>query len=120
MEIDPLEIKDVGELRKVVKEKGIEIPEMDKLGLTTLLDYVYKKVSRPKLVEPTIVFDYPKYMQPLARVSDKDERLVDQFQLVVNGWEVVKAYSELVDPIATSHSNPAIAQTQFSPYPSKA
>ena len=24
---------------------------------------------------------------------------MDQFQLVVNGWEIVKAYSELVDPI---------------------
>jgi lysyl-tRNA synthetase class 2 len=24
--------------------------------------------------------------------------MVDQFQLVVNGWEIVKAYSELVDP----------------------
>ena len=25
--------------------------------------------------------------------------MVDQFQVVVNGWEIVKAYSELVDPI---------------------
>jgi lysyl-tRNA synthetase class 2 len=25
--------------------------------------------------------------------------VVDRFQLVVNGWEVVNAYSELVDPI---------------------
>jgi lysyl-tRNA synthetase class 2 len=24
---------------------------------------------------------------------------VDRFQLVINGWEVVNAYSELVDPI---------------------
>ena len=32
-------------------------------------------------------------------MNDEDDRMVDQFQLVVNGWEVVKAYSELVDPI---------------------
>jgi lysyl-tRNA synthetase class 2 len=37
-------------------------------------------------------------MQPLARQSDKDENIVEQFQLVLNGWEVLKAYSELVDP----------------------
>jgi len=37
-------------------------------------------------------------MQPLARESDKDENIVEQFQLVINGWEVLKAYSELVDP----------------------
>jgi lysyl-tRNA synthetase class 2 len=38
-------------------------------------------------------------MQPLARVSDKDPRIVEQFQLIVNGWEICKAYSELVDPL---------------------
>ena len=37
-------------------------------------------------------------MQPLARQSDADENIVEQFQLVLNGWEVLKAYSELVDP----------------------
>jgi lysyl-tRNA synthetase class 2 len=25
--------------------------------------------------------------------------MVEQFQVVVNGWEIVKAYSELVDPL---------------------
>jgi len=37
-------------------------------------------------------------MQPLARQSDLDENMVEQFQVVINGWEVLKAYSELVDP----------------------
>jgi len=37
-------------------------------------------------------------MQPLARASDSDENIVEQFQLLLNGWEVLKAYSELVDP----------------------
>lgn len=37
-------------------------------------------------------------MQPLARQSDENEHIVEQFQLVLNGWEVLKAYSELVDP----------------------
>jgi len=38
-------------------------------------------------------------MQPLARISDKDNSIVEQFQLIVNGWEILKAYSELVDPL---------------------
>ena len=33
-----------------------------------------------------------------ARRNDKDDRLIDMFQLVVNGWEVSKCYSELVNP----------------------
>jgi lysyl-tRNA synthetase class 2 len=37
-------------------------------------------------------------MQPLARQSDSNPEIVEQFQVVVNGWEIIKAYSELVDP----------------------
>jgi lysyl-tRNA synthetase class 2 len=37
-------------------------------------------------------------MQPLARQSDQNPNIVEQFQLVVNGRELNKAYSELVDP----------------------
>ncbi len=38
-------------------------------------------------------------MQPLARTSDADANIVEQFQVVINGWEVCKAYSELVNPL---------------------
>jgi lysyl-tRNA synthetase class 2 len=38
-------------------------------------------------------------MQPLARQNDENPRIVEQWQLVVNGWEIIKAYSELVDPL---------------------
>ena len=38
-------------------------------------------------------------MQPLARASDEDGNIVEQRQLLVNGWELIKAYSELVDPL---------------------
>jgi lysyl-tRNA synthetase class 2 len=35
----------------------------------------------------------------LARKNDENPKVVDRFQLVVNGWEIVNAYSELIDPI---------------------
>ena len=69
------------------------------MGLTTLVDQMYKKLCRPQIVGPTILYDYPAYMQPLARRSDTNGNVVEQFQVVVNGWEIIKAYSELVDPI---------------------
>jgi lysyl-tRNA synthetase, class II len=37
-------------------------------------------------------------MQPLARQSDKNGKIIEQFQLLINGWEALKAYSELTDP----------------------
>lgn len=82
-----------------IKACGIEFEWMNIMWTTTLIDYLYKKVLRPSILWPAIVYNYPKTMQPLARQSDKDENIVEQFQLVINGWEVLKAYSELVDPI---------------------
>ncbi len=71
---------------------------MEGQWVTTLIDYLYKKVLRPSILGPAFVYNYPKTMQPLARASDKDPNIVEQFQVVVNGWEIIKAYSELVDP----------------------
>jgi len=97
--LDVMKYTSADELRNDIRKKGIEFEGMASMGLTTLIDNLYKKVSRPKIIQPTILFNYPKILQPLARVNDGDTNLVDQFQLVVNGWEIIKAYSELVDPI---------------------
>jgi lysyl-tRNA synthetase class 2 len=35
----------------------------------------------------------------LARVNDEDNKVCDTFQLLVNTWEVINAYSEIVDPV---------------------
>ncbi len=90
---------DADKLRADIKAKGIEFEKMDTMGTTTLIDYLYKKVLRPKIIGPAFIYNYPVIMQPLARVSDKDTNIVEQFQLLVNGREICKAYSELVNPI---------------------
>ena len=97
--LDVMSYTSADDLRKDIKARGFEFEAMASMGLTSLIDNLYKKVSRPKIIRPTILFNYPKILQPLARVNDADADLVDQFQLVVNGWEIVKAYSELVDPV---------------------
>jgi len=68
-------------------------------GRATLIDLLYKKVSRPKLINPVFVTQHPLELSPLARRNDTNPNVVDRFQLVVNGWEIVNAYSELVDPL---------------------
>lgn len=73
--------------------------DVKKAGRGTLIDLLYKKVSRPQLINPIFITHHPKDLSPLARSNDHDPLVVDRFQLVVNGWEVVNAYSELVDPV---------------------
>jgi lysyl-tRNA synthetase class 2 len=65
----------------------------------SLVDLLFKKVSRPLIVEPLFVTGHPVDISPLARRNDRNPRVVDRFQLVVNGWEIVNAYSELIDPV---------------------
>ncbi len=81
-----------------IKSAWVEFEWMDKMVVPTLIDYLYKKVLRPSIVGPAFVYNYPKTMQPLARQNDQNPNVVEQFQLVVNWWELIKAYSELVDP----------------------
>jgi lysyl-tRNA synthetase class 2 len=89
-------------LMKEIDKNGIRFEtdvEIDKAGRGTIIDLLYKKVSRPQLINPTFITHHPLDLSPLARKNDENQLVVDRFQLVVNGWEVVNAYSELVDPI---------------------
>ena len=97
--IDVSKYSDVTELRNDIRSQGIDIEGMDQMGLTTLIDYLYKKISRPKIINPTFLYNYPIVLKPFARRNDVFSDQADAFQLVINGWELVNSYSELVDPI---------------------
>jgi lysyl-tRNA synthetase class 2 len=92
-----------GALRDAMKTKSIrlDVPVED-LGRGSLIDQLYKKIARPNLVQPTIITEHPIDLSPLARRNDENPDIVDRFQLVVAGWEVVNAYSELIDPVDQS------------------
>lgn len=63
------------------------------------IDEIFKKEVRPHLKKPTFVIKYPKSISPLAKSSEDDPTLTDRFQLIVDGMELVNAFSELNDPI---------------------
>lgn len=98
IDIEAYGAQDEDKFRIDIKAAGYTWDGIDKQATATMIDYLYKKVLRPSITGPAFVYNYPKTMQPLARQSDADENIVEQFQLVLNGWEVLKAYSELVDP----------------------
>ena len=85
---------------KIVKAKLFSYAELEPYtSVRALIDFVYKRKIREGMVGPAILYNYPAVLKPLARRNDKDERLVDAFQVIVCGAEIVNAYSELVDPI---------------------
>lgn len=75
----------------------LEAENLEELGRGNLIDQLYKKVSRPAIIEPTYLIKHPIDLSPLARSNDENPNLTDRFQLVVNGQEIINGYSELVD-----------------------
>lgn len=89
-----------GALLEAMKRESIRLDvPVETLGLGSLIDQLYKKVARPDIVSPTFIVQHPIELSPLARRNDKNPAITDRFQLVVGGWEIVNAYSELVDPV---------------------
>jgi lysyl-tRNA synthetase, class II len=99
IDIDKCPEKD--DLIAAIKQKKIVLEGVDfaKIGRGNLIDQLYKKVARPKMINPQFLIHHPLDLSPLARRNDDNDMVTDRFQLVVNTWEVVNAYSELVDPI---------------------
>ena len=97
---DFLGIDDLDALKKIAVERGLfKYADLEECkSVRTLIDYIYKRKIRAVIVKPTILFNYPASLKPLARRNDKDSRIVDVFQIVAGGQELVNAYSELVDP----------------------
>lgn len=83
------------EVVEVAKKLGVK--KVEGVGRANLLDDIYKKTARPKLINPTFVFDYPEDLKPLAR--PKGDGTAEVFQLLVGGWEIVNSYGELIDPL---------------------
>ena len=92
---DPKILKD-----KVVQEGLFTYEELeDTKSLSQIIDFIYKRKIRTDVLEPTIIYNYPAVLIPLARRNDNDKRIIDVFQVVACGTELCKAYSELVNPV---------------------
>jgi lysyl-tRNA synthetase class 2 len=90
--------KDAPSLRKAIFALHVDLDNPD-AGRGSLIDQLYKRTARPKLIQPTFIVGHPVDLSPLARRSDTNPEAVDRFQLVVDTWEVINAYSELVDAL---------------------
>ena len=95
-----INIEDPEELRTKIIESGkftkTDLEECN--SLAQLIDFCYKRLVRANIFEPTIMWNYPAVLKPLARRNDDDNKVVDVFQVIIAGAEICNAYSELVNP----------------------
>ena len=82
-------------LRKEAKKLGVKA-EGDKAEIA---DEIYKKYCRSKIIQPCFVIHHPLGAFPLAKQLEKNPSKTANFQLVVGGFELINAFSELNNPI---------------------
>ncbi|OGG36800.1 lysine--tRNA ligase [Candidatus Jorgensenbacteria bacterium GWA1_54_12] len=85
------------QLREKARALGVAVESH--YGKGRLIDLVYKKAVRGKLVKPCFLINPPVEVEPLAKRMEEDPRRVERFQIVAAGTEMGKGFSELNDPI---------------------
>ena len=59
---------------------------------------LFAAVAEAKLVQPTILYDFPIEISPLSKQKLDDPSLVERFEIYVAGMEIANGFSELNDP----------------------
>ncbi len=96
--VDIDQLTDPATARKAAQEHHVDVDETD--GLATTIDQIFKKLVRPNVIQPIFVTDYPAFITPLAKRRPEQPERIEMFQLVVGrGLEVMKAFTELNDPV---------------------
>ncbi len=96
--VDFNQIQTDEEAIKIAKEKNVEVPE-GKETRGNIISLFFDEFVEKTIVEPTFVCDYPIEISPLAKKKKDDPRLVERFELFIDGREYANAFSELNDPI---------------------
>lgn len=56
-------------------------------------------IAKKNLVQPTFVSGFPAELLPLSKTLEKDSSKADAFQVFIGGVEIIKAFTELNDPL---------------------
>lgn len=84
-------------LRAKADELGIKYEK--KYGKGRMIDTIYKKTVRPKLIQPCFLVGHPLEVSPLAKTDPNNPKKVLRMQPMAGGAELGNGFSELNDPI---------------------
>ena len=95
--IDIRDHADAGSLRKAMAAKGHDASTQASRG--KLIDILLGNALEPTLIQPTILYDYPREISPLAKSKPDDPNTVERFEGFIGGMELCNAFTELNDPL---------------------
>lgn len=80
-------------------ELAPKLHEMDRMNtLGELIAFAFEELVEERLIQPTIIYDYPVEVSPLAKRAE-DPRFTERFEAFALGSEMGNNYSELNDPV---------------------
>ena len=84
-------------LRAKADELGIKYEKGYSKG--RMIDTLYKKTVRQKIIQPSFLVGHPLDVSPLAKKDPKNSKKVLRFQIIAGASELCNAFAELNDPI---------------------
>lgn len=84
--------------QRLTSQELKQMPILEKMTWGELVAEIFDHWVTPRLIQPTIVRDFPKDVSPLTKLHRSDPRFVERFEPYVMGFELGNAYTELNDP----------------------
>jgi lysyl-tRNA synthetase class 2 len=85
--------------RLCAKEHHVEVDEGDNATKGHVLIAFFDAFVEEKLIQPTIIYDYPVENSPLAKRKPSNPAFTERFEYFIYAREMGNAFSELNDPI---------------------
>jgi lysyl-tRNA synthetase, class II len=87
---------DRSDLGEIAKRHDVDVRPT--WGPGKIVMELFEKHVEREIWNPTFVCDFPREVSPLARPHRSEPGLVEHYDLIVAGMELIPAYSELSDP----------------------
>lgn len=84
--------------RRSAKDLGVELEHENATKGWVLIE-LFDAFVEDKLIQPTIIYDYPVENSPLAKRKPTNPAFTERFEYFICGHEYGNAFSELNDPI---------------------
>jgi lysyl-tRNA synthetase class 2 len=84
-------------LVEVMRAKGLEPDPKSTRG--KLIESLLSNFLEPRLIQPTIIYDYPRDISPLTKSKPEDSNTVERFEAFIAGMEICNAFTEINDPL---------------------
>ena len=95
--IDFDQVKTDEEAKALADQHKIEYEARHKRG--DIINMFFEEYCEDKLIQPTIIYDYPVENSPLAKRKPSDPAFTERFEYFIYCREMGNAFSELNDPI---------------------